>query len=294
MCEIPQIFSAHTMFDWQDLRHFAALAREHTLSAAARGLKVDHATVARRIAALEASLGLKLVDRRPRSYVLTADGERIAALAARMEEASFAVSRAVRAVQPGLARVVSISAPPLLASTLIAPRLAELRKTHPDIHVRLIGEKRSASLSRREADLAVRLSRPTEKRLVVRKIGAIPFVLYAAPDYLAAHEPESFEFIGYDESLDDVPQQRWLKAAASGRAIVLRTNDIDSQRAAARAGVGIAALPRYLGHADPGLVPLDVRMKSVSRDVWLVVHGDLSRAPPVQAVIVFLVACFAG
>ncbi len=282
------------MFDWQDLRHFAALAREHTLSAAARGLKVDHATVARRIAALEASLGLKLVDRRPRSYVLTADGERIAALAARMEEASFAVSRAVRAVQPGLARVVSISAPPLLASTLIAPRLAELRKTHPDIHVRLIGEKRSASLSRREADLAVRLSRPTEKRLVVRKIGAIPFVLYAAPDYLAAHEPESFEFIGYDESLDDVPQQRWLKAAASGRAIVLRTNDIDSQRAAARAGVGIAALPRYLGHADPGLVPLDVRMKSVSRDVWLVVHSDLSRAPPVQAVIVFLVACFAG
>jgi DNA-binding transcriptional LysR family regulator len=103
--------------------------------------------------------------------VLTADGERIAALAARMEETSFAVDRAVRAVQPGLAGEVSISAPPLLASTLIAPRLAELRKAHRDIHVRLIGEKGSASLSRREADLAVRLTRPTEKRLVVRKIG---------------------------------------------------------------------------------------------------------------------------
>lgn len=281
------------MFDWEDLRHFVALAREHTLSAAARGLKVDHATVARRIAALEASLGIKLVDRRPRSYVLTADGERIAALASRMEEASFAVGRAVRAAQPGLAGEVSISAPPLLASTLIAPRLAELRKTHPDIHVRLIGEKRSASLSRREADLAVRLSRPTEKRLVVRKIGAIAFLLYATPDYLLAHEPESFEFIGYDQSLDEVPQQRWLKAAAGGRAIVLRTDDIDSQRAAARAGVGIAALPRYLGDADTALVPLDVRMKSVSRDVWLVVHGDLRRAPPVRAVMAFLVACFA-
>lgn len=281
------------MFDWEDLRHFAALAREHTLSAAARGLKVDHATVARRIAALEASLGIKLVDRRPRSYVLTADGERIAALASRMEEASFAVGRAVRAAQPGLAGEVSISAPPLLASTLIAPRLAELRKTHPDIHVRLIGEKRSASLSRREADLAVRLSRPTEKRLVVRKIGAIAFLLYATPDYLLAHEPESFEFIGYDQSLDEVPQQRWLKAAAGGRAIVLRTDDIDSQRAAARAGVGIAALPRYLGDADTALVPLDVRMKSVSRDVWLVVHGDLRRAAPVRAVMAFLVACFA-
>jgi DNA-binding transcriptional LysR family regulator len=148
-------------------------------------------------------------------------------------------------------------------------------------------------LSRREADLAVRLSRPTEKRLVVRKIGTIAFVLYAAPGYLAAHEPESFEFIGYDESLDDVPQQRWLKAAAGARAIVLRTNDIDSQRAAPRAGVGIAALPRYLGDADAALVPLDVRMKSVTRDVWLVVRGDLRRAPPVQAVMAFLVACFA-
>jgi DNA-binding transcriptional LysR family regulator len=179
------------MFDWEDLRHFGALAREHTLSAAARGLKVDHATVARRIAALEASLGIKLVDRRPRSYVLTADGKRIAALAARMEETSFAVGRAVRAVQPGLVGEVSISAPPLLASTLIAPRLAELRNAHPDIRVRLIGEKRSASLSRREADLAVRLSRPTEKRLVVRKIGAIAFMLYATPGYLAALSPRA-------------------------------------------------------------------------------------------------------
>jgi DNA-binding transcriptional LysR family regulator len=104
-------------------------------------------------------LGLKLVDRRPRSYVLTVDGERIAALATRMEEASFAVGRAVRAVQPAFAGEVSISAPPLLASTLIAPRLAELRNAHPDLHVRLIGEKRSASLSRREADLAIRLSK---------------------------------------------------------------------------------------------------------------------------------------
>jgi DNA-binding transcriptional LysR family regulator len=281
------------MFDWEDLRHFAALAREHTLSAAARGLKVDHATVARRIAALEASLGLKLVDRRPRSYVLTADGKRIAAQAARMEEASFAVGRAARAAQPVLAGEVSISAPPLLASTLIAPRLAELRHAHPGIHVHLIGEKRSASLSRREADLAIRLSRPTEKRLVVRKIGTIEFRLYATPRYLAAHEPGSFEFIGYDESLDDIPQQRWLKAAAGTRAIVLRTNDIDSQRAAARTGVGIATLPRYLGDTDAALVPLDLKMKSVTRDVWLVVHSDLRRVPPVRAVMTFLVACFA-
>jgi DNA-binding transcriptional LysR family regulator len=128
---------------------------------------------------------------------------------------------------------------------------------------------------------------------VFRKIGTIAFALYATPGYLAAYEPESFEFIGYDESLDDVPQQRWLKAAAGARAIVLRTNDIDSQRAAARAGVSIAALPRYLADADAALAPLDVKMKPVTRDIWLVVHRDLRRAPPVRAVMAFLASCFA-
>src|SRR5262249_51527761 len=112
------------MFDWEDLRYFAALTREGSLSAAARALKVDHATVARRVAALEDALGMKLVDRRGRSYELTADGERIAALASRMEDEADTIGRAARAVRPGLTGEVSISAPPNLASTFIAPRLA--------------------------------------------------------------------------------------------------------------------------------------------------------------------------
>src|SRR5260370_41413563 len=90
------------MLDWSDLHHFLALAREGSLSAAARGLGVDHVTVARRVAALEASISLKLVDRRPRSYVLTEDGKRIAAIGAQMEETAFAVERAARASKPGI------------------------------------------------------------------------------------------------------------------------------------------------------------------------------------------------
>ncbi|HUZ65187.1 MAG TPA: LysR family transcriptional regulator [Acetobacteraceae bacterium] len=280
------------MFDWEDLRHFAALAREGSLSAAARRLAVDHATVARRVAALEAALALKLLDRRPRSSALTADGARIAALAARMEEDAFALGRAARAAQPGLAGEVSISAPPMVAATFIAPRLQHLRAQHPGIHVRLIGEKRTASLTRREADLAVRLSRPTEKRLVARRIGAFGFALYAAPSYLAAHAAADFVFIAYDESLDSVVQQDWLKAAAGARPIVLRSNDLEVQRAAARAGVGVAALPHFLGDADAGLVRVEVVAKPVRREVWLVVHGDLRRAPAVRAVMGFLAECF--
>lgn len=281
------------MHDWEDLRHFAALARDKSLSAAARRLGVDHATVARRVAALEAALGLKLVDRRPRAYLLTADGERIAALAARMEEEAFAVGRAARARQPGLAGTVSISAPPTLANALIAPRLGELLRLHPGIQLRLIGEKRSASLSRREADVAVRLSRPVENTLVARKVGSFSFALYGAPAYLDTHAPGEYGFIAYDESLEDVPQQQWLLAVAGARPVVARINDLDGHRGAARGGVGIAALPHFLGAGDPGLRQVPVKSKPASREIWLVVHRDLRRVPLVRAVLDFLPGCFA-
>jgi DNA-binding transcriptional LysR family regulator len=284
------------MNDWEDLRHFAALARDKSLSAAARRLNVDHATVARRVAALEASLGLKLVDRRPRAYVLTADGERIAALAARMEEEAYAVERAARAGAQGLTATVAVSAPPTLANTLIAPRLAELLARHPGLQIRLIGEKRSASLARREADVAVRLSRPVEQTLVARRIGGFTFALYASPDYLAGRPAAAHGFIAYDESLEDVPQQQWLKAVAGKRPIVARINELEGHRAAARAGAGVAALPLFMGEGDARLqrVPVAGKHKPVSRELWLVVHRDLRRAPGVRAVMDFLAQCFDG
>lgn len=279
------------MLDWNDLRHFVVLAREGTLSAAARALGVDHATVARRVAALEASTALKLVDRRARSYALTDDGRRIAAAAAPMEEIAFAVERAMQAAKPGISGEVSISAPPSLANALIAPRLIELRRMHPNIFIKLIGEKRSASLNRREADLALRLSRPDEGGLIARKIGHFGFSLYGAPSYLKDTPPHAFAFIAYDASMDEALQQQWLKAIAGNRAIVLRTSDLENQAAAARASVGVAALPHFLGDRDAGLARYEVGGKQVGRDVWLVVHRDLRRAPAVRAVMEFLGGC---
>ena len=279
------------MLNWDDLHYFVVLAREGTLSAAARALSVDHVTVARHVAALEAGSGLKLVDRRARLYRLTEDGQRIAALASPMEEAAFAVERAVRAAGPGISGEVAISAPPSLANALIAPRLIELRRQHPGIHLKLIGEKRSASLTRREADLALRLSRPTEPGLIVRKIGHFAFSLYGAPSYLKETPPHALSFIAYDASMDDAPQQLWLKSIAGKREIVLRTSDLENQAAATRAGVGLAALPHFLGDGDPQLPRYEAKAGEVARDVWLVVHRDLRRAPAIRAVMEFLARC---
>lgn len=279
------------MADWEDIRHFVALAREGTLSAAARTLGVDHATVARRVAALETSTGLKLVDRRARTTMLTEEGRRIAAVAAPMEEAAFALSRTAQAAKSGIDGEVAISAPPNFASAMIAPQLVRLRRLHPGIRIKLIGEKRRASLSRREADIALRLLRPVEAGLFVRKIGSFGFSLYGAPDYLDKTPPHAFAFIGYDASMAASPQEAWLRTIIGERDVVLRTNDLETQVAAARSGLGVAALPHYLGDGDPRLQRFTVTERPVSRDVWLVVHRDLRQVPAVRAVMEFLVGC---
>lgn len=279
------------MLDWEDLRHFAALAREGSLSAAARVIGVDHATVARRVAALEAGTGLKLVDRRARAYVLTDDGRRIAAIAARMEESAFAAERVAQAAGLQIRGEVSISAPPAFASATIAPRLIDLKQRHPGILITLIGEKRSASLQRREADLALRLSRPTEPGLIARKIGSIGFGLYGAPEYFKTTPPHAWAFIAYDASMDDTPQQKWLRSLAGDNEIALRTGDLENQVISARTGLGVAVLPRFLGDVTTGLERRLVAPAAAGRDVWLVVHRDLRRAAVIRAVMEFLVDC---
>jgi DNA-binding transcriptional LysR family regulator len=298
MCKIPYYCtlagSFCTVIDWEDLRHFAALAREGTLSAAARAIGVDHATVGRRVAALEAATGLKLIDRRARVHALTDDGRRIAAIAARMEESAFAAERAVQAARPDIRGEVSISAPPAFANAMIAPKLIRLRQRHPGVLITLIGEKRSASLCRREADLALRMTRPTEPALIARKLGSVGFGLYGAPDYLKATPPHAFAFIAYDASMNDTPQQKWLRALTGGNEIVLRTSDLENQAAAARSGVGLAVLPHFLGDADPGLERHKTAPASVNRDIWLLVHRDLRQVPAVRAVMEFLAECVAA
>ncbi len=266
--------------DWDDLRHFAGFVQAGSLSAAASHLGVNHATVARRIAALEESLGLKLVDRRTRIPALTAEGERVAELAARMEADALAVVRVSRGLRPELGGVVSVSAPPTIASGLIAPGLPVLRARHPDIHVRLLGEKRIASLARREADVAIRLVRPSEAGLVRRRLGTIEFAPYASATYLADRRPARYEFIGFDREDDALPQQRWLLRLAGARPFVVRTNDLASQLAAALAGAGIALLPGFLAARHRELRRVRVRPRTITREAWLVVHGDSAPGAP--------------
>ncbi|MBM6445155.1 MULTISPECIES: LysR family transcriptional regulator [Pseudomonas] len=276
------------MFDWENFRHFLAVARTGTLSGAARSLQVDHATVSRRLAALETELQVPLVERLPRSCRLTPVGLQIYEQAKSMETSAFAVERMARASQEPLAGKVTLSAPPVLVTHLLAGRLVDFRVEYPGIQLSVSAQAQQVSLSRREADVALRLVRPKESSSVVRKLGQMSFALYASPEYVAIHRPEDWTFIAYDAQFADMPQQQWLLGIAGNRAVGCELSDISSHLTAARAGAGVAALPSFLGDEDPGLVRLEQKGPPFSRDIWLVVHRDLRRSTPVRAVMDFV------
>jgi len=270
------------MFDWEDMRVFAALAREGSLAGAARALGVNHATVARRVASLEQALGVALVTRLARATPLTREGEAIAALAADMEAQAQGILRKARDATATLSGQITIATSPVLANEILIPRLAPLQAAHPALAIDLRVNPQMLSLEHGEADMAVRLRRPDRGDLVTRRLGQMRFGLYAAPQ-VAAQPPADWRFIAFDAALDHVPQQRWLHEVLGGRAISLRTSDLYGQRIAAEAGMGVACLPLILGERSSGLVLAAPGLAPPPRDIWLVIHADLRRAPAVRA-----------
>jgi DNA-binding transcriptional LysR family regulator len=276
------------MIDWEDIRHFLAVAQSGTLSAAARNLKVDHATVSRRLAALEAALDVRLVDRLPRSCRLTTIGRQVFERAVEMEAGAHGIARLAKAAHAPLVGRVTLSAPPVLVTHLLAEHLARFRAEYPDIRLSLSAQGQQVSLSRREADVAVRLVRPDEAGSVTRKVGTMDFGLYAHRSYAHLAEPERWQFIAFDQSFAYMPQQSWLLGIAGDRPVACELNHISEHLIAARAGAGVAGLPCFLGERDRDLVRIHEDVPSFAREIWLVVHHDLRKTPAVRAVMDFV------
>ncbi|KPC49791.1 LysR family transcriptional regulator [Amantichitinum ursilacus] len=273
--------------NWQDIQYFCAYARSGSLSAAAREFGVDHVTVGRRIAALEQALALRLVDRLPRSTVLTDAGRAFAQQAAGMADQAQALTRQARNLQANSRATVRISAPPAVASWLLAPHVAPFCLQQPEIKLVLSGVAATVALDRGEADIAVRMTRPNEPDLIAQRVGMMRFALYSHADY-ASTPVEQWQFIGYDAALDNTTQQRWLHQIAQGKALVFEASDLSSQMAAVRGGLGVAALPRFVGDSDPALQRLPAPVAAPEREMWLVTYPDLYRAAPIRAVMAML------
>ncbi|ARU95363.1 LysR family transcriptional regulator [Tatumella citrea] len=276
------------MLNWEDLRYLLAVAEAGSLSGAARRLAVDHATVSRRLNSLETSLNSTLIRRSTRSCSVTPFGQQILGMARRMEEAAFAIERSARAEQELVAGNVTISAPPVLATHMLAGSLQLFRERYPQIQLSIVSQAARISLSRREADIALRLARPVDNNDVARKLGAMPFSLYAHRDYPQKNQPADWAFIGYGSQYATMPHARWIVAAADGRPVSCAVSDITSQLMAAKSGAGVASLPQFIGDVEPELQRLPFSGELFAPEIWLVVHADLRGSPLLRRVLDFV------
>jgi len=171
------------------------------------------------------------------------------------------------------------------ADLFVTPRLGPLRARHPGLDLEVVVDNRSLSLARREADVAIRLARPQTGELFARKLATFGYGLYAvpgAPDALIAN----------DDSLADLPESVWLSRHFAGKRIAFRSNSLQTQFAAAKAGFGVALLPCWLVAGEPGLERIPTSAPLLTREAWLLVYRDQKDVPRVRAVIDHIAAVF--
>ncbi|QEE41656.1 MULTISPECIES: LysR family transcriptional regulator [unclassified Methylobacterium] len=286
-----------TTHRWDDLQAFLAVARAGRLTEAARGMGVEHTTLSRRITRLETALGAKLFDRRPTGYGLSAEGERLLPRAEEIERAALGIW--LDRVDPvvGLTGPVRIGAPEAVGTFCLAEHIGELSVRHPGLSIELVATPRVFSLSKREADLAIGLTRPATGRLHARKLGNYELGLYGAPAYVAHHgRPESqadlhrHRFIGYIDELVFSPELDYFKAALPGLQPTIRISNVITQMTAARTGAGLCILPCFMADKHPDLVRLLPKNVRITRTYWLLTHADMAHLQRIKAVTEFITA----
>jgi len=278
--------------DWNDLRLVLAVARAGGLVGAANTLAIAHSTAFRRLHALERQLGQQLFERGPGgAYSPTSVGARMMAAAERMEDEALAFERDIAGRDHRLTGRLRVTSSETLAHRLLTPLLAAYRRANPGVVVELTIDNRVLSLTRREADVALRPMRPIEGDLWGRKLADVAWAVYGSVAQREAGgrltkvaDLPRHSLIGWDADGNSIKAAEWLASVAPESAIVYRSSSLINQLAAAKAGIGLAVLPCYLGDPEPALeraIPQPIA--ELARELWIVTHTDLKRTARVRA-----------
>ncbi len=267
-----------------------------TLAAAAEELGVNASTVQRRIGKLEEELGARLFDRRQRGYSLTVAGERLLSHASAMEVEALALSRSIAGEDASLEGRIHLSTVDDLASGPLAPILRAFRQAHPLVEIVVSTDTGISDLSRRQADVAIRLGgRPKALDVVVKEVTQIELALYASKRYLRKHgTPKSFDDLGNHQILRGVRLlghlfvETMLDRYADPAKTAMRTDNFLVRAAAIRQGMGVGFLTIFHGDADPALVrvPLDLPPSPVK--MWMICHVDMRKNARIRAFVDFV------
>lgn len=287
-----------TMFDWDDLRIFLAVARARRVAPAARALGMDATTVGRRLTRLAGALNGPLFEGIGGERRLTARGESLFVHAEAAESATLAALGESEGGPGGPSGQVRLSVAEGFASWILAPALADFHRRHPAIRLDLVTASGFLNPSRREADIALMLARPRTGRLTAAKLGDYRLRLYASRDYLAreatpmdVEDLRDHPLIGYVPEFIYAPELDYLGEIADGLEADLRSTSINVQHRMVAAGAGIGVLPAFIGDRDTALVPLLADRIALRRAFWLVTHTDLRRLPRIEAIAVWLKSC---
>lgn len=278
--------------NWEDLRFFLAVAHSASLSEAGRRLGVSQPTVSRRLAAMEARMGVSLIDRTERGHRLTAAGNDILATAEHVEEEIAGISRRVYGRDHQISGNLRITCTDVMANCYLTEKLAGFVTQNPGIDLNLICSLQHLSLTRREADVALRVTAKPPEALIGRRLAGVAVGVFAAASADPISEQISLadaDWIGWQEET----YNRMVIAAKFPEARIRhKTDDMLVIAAMARAGLGLVVLPCYVGDTDPGLrrvvpEPADEHIM----DLWVLTHPDLRRAARVRAVTEFIADC---
>ncbi|MGN7955942.1 LysR substrate-binding domain-containing protein [Agrobacterium tumefaciens] len=280
--------------NWDDVRLFLSVARSGQFLSAARKLGVNHATLSRRISALEAAIGTQLFLRSTNGCELTEEGQRLLAGAERMETEMLNAQANLGRVDTAVAGTVRIGAPDGLGVSFLAPRLGRLTARYPDLKIQLVPVPRSFSLSQREADIAITIERPEQGRLMFSKLTDYSLGLYASADYLAEYgTPADIEAlkrhrrIGYVEDLIFSPSLNFTGEILRDWDAAFEISSATGQTEAVRSGAGIGILHNYIAGQYPELLRIMPHL-TISRSYWTAYHESARQLVRVRTVVDFL------
>ncbi|AZM96879.1 LysR family transcriptional regulator [Vreelandella venusta] len=277
---------------WDDLQIVLAIAETGSLSGASRALRISHATVFRRLNEMERRLKVTLFERSRTGYIPTLSGDDLAASARRVQSEVKGAERRIIGQDLTLSGSLRITTTDTLFAGLLSPLLASFRQRYPDITLEVVISNQRQSLSRREADIAIRPTRQPPETLVGRKLSDISLAIYGqkalwqnAPLLLNTPlplDPVSLQqeaWIGPDVQLGDTALEKWMmdKRAA------YKLDSMLGMQSAVRHGAGIAVLPCYLADADEALLKLSAPIEALTTPLWLLTHPDLRHVARVRA-----------
>ena len=287
---------AASRLDWDDLRYVLAVARAGSLSGAARALSVMHSTMLRRIDAVEDKLQVRLFERLRNGYVVTEAGEALCRVAEQCEPLIAEAELRIAGGDTRLTGDLHVTTGTVVAQYLLPRPLAKFCTMHPDIDVEVQGTRERLDLSRREADIAIRMSAEVPDYLVGRKLGEIDFRVYAWHD--ASWLPRSRRkqnLIPIDVLLNELPwicfqrgerdrvYDRWMHAVVPDASVTARADHFPTALAMMRAGIGVALMPEFIAHEVDGLVPLSEPIRELRSPLWILTHPDLRNSARVRA-----------